>query len=135
MLGDRIGEFNGKTIVNRVLPEGKVEATDQGTGTILGLDATLVATGVVTPLPDGTSMADGNGLITTTDDDAVAFRINGLGWPTGKGGKVAFRGATYHSTQSQKLMRLNRVVGLWEYDGEYDTDGTFTWTFRLWEWK
>lgn len=131
MLGDLIGEFNGKTILNRILSEGKLESTDQGTGKILGIDATLISTGVLTPMPNGIFMGEGNGQITTQDGDVVVLKISGIGWFTGKWGKVSFRGSTFHMAQSQNFMRLNRVVGLWEYDADENSE----WIFRLWEWK
>jgi hypothetical protein len=36
MLGDLIGEFKGKNTVYRVLSNGKIETSGQGTGKILG---------------------------------------------------------------------------------------------------
>jgi hypothetical protein len=38
MLGELIGEFKGKNTGYRVLPDGKIESTAQGTGKILGID-------------------------------------------------------------------------------------------------
>ena len=47
MLGDLIGEFKGKNIGWRVLPDGKIETTAQGMGKILGIDAFLISTSVL----------------------------------------------------------------------------------------
>ena len=37
MLGELIGEFKGRNTAYRVLPDGKMEASAQGTGKILGM--------------------------------------------------------------------------------------------------
>jgi len=131
MIGDLIGEFKGKTTGVRVLSEGKVETSDQGSGKILGIEATIMDTGVGTPMPNGVLMGEANGIINTVDGEAVMIKISGIGWSTGKGWKVSYRGASFHMTQSQKLARLNKVVGVFEY--ESDENGN--WQVKIWEWK
>jgi len=131
MLGDFIGEFRGKMVGFRVLSDGKIEGTEQGTGKLLGMDAYAMDTGTSTPTPNGIIMTERNGLFTTVDGDSVRVKTNGIGWLTGKGQKSSYRGISYHNTQSPKLERLNKVVGIWEY--ELDENGD--WTLKLWEWK
>jgi hypothetical protein len=131
MIGEMIGEFSGKTIGMRVLSGGKTEITGTGPGKILGCEATTVFTGVLTPMPNGVQMVEGDGLITTTDGDAVMLKITGIGWPTGKGWKGSFRGATYQMTQAPKLARLNKIVSVYENDS--DENGDFK--LKIWEWK
>ncbi len=131
MIGDLIGEFRGKIVGFRVLSDGKIEGTEQGTGKILGMDAYAMNTGTSTPMPNGVLMTERNGLLTTVDGDSVQLKINGIGWLSGKGMKATYRGVSYQMTQSQKLERLNRVVGVWEY--ELDENGD--WILQLWEWK
>ena len=53
MLGEMIGEFKGKVSGIRVLPEGKMELSQQGMGKIMGFDASIVTTGVTSPMPNG----------------------------------------------------------------------------------
>jgi hypothetical protein len=130
MLGNLIGEFKGKTTGYRVLPDGKSELSQQGAGKILGIEASIATTGVITPMPNGVLMAEANGLTTTMDGDVVMVKIDGMGWSTGKGWKSSMRGASYQMTQSQKLARLNKVVIVWELDSDENGD----WTLQLWEW-
>ena len=128
MLGELIGEFKGKNTVYRVLPDGKIETSGQGTGKILGIDA-FVATTSVGTMANGLFVGEVNSLITTMDGDSVMMKGNAVGWPSGKGGTT--RAASLQTTQSQKLMRLNKVIGL----HEYETDMNDNWTGKIWEWK
>ena len=128
MLGELIGEFKGKNIGWRVLPDGKIETTAQGTGKILGVDAFLLSTSVGT-MANGIFMGEDTSVITTMDGDTVMLKGNAVGWPSGKGGTT--RAASIHTTQSQKLARLNKVVGM----HEYETDMTDNFAGKIWEWK
>jgi hypothetical protein len=131
MIGEMMGEFNGKTIGIKVLPGGKIENTGQGMGKILGIEATTVFTGVATPMPNGVLMVEGDGLVTTTDGDTIMIKITGIGWSTGKGWKSTYRGASYQMTQAQKLARLNKVVGAYELESNENDD----FKLKMWEWK
>jgi hypothetical protein len=131
MLGDLIGEFKGKVMGLRVLSEGKVETSEQGSGSILGVEATMLATAISTPMPNGVLMGEGDALVTTADGEVVMIRKIGIGWSTGKGRKASKRGVFFHMTQSQKLARLNKVVGVWEFESEENGD----WHVKIWEWK
>jgi hypothetical protein len=46
LLGNLIGEFKGTNSSFRVLPEGRMEVSGQGTGKILGIDAMMFFTAV-----------------------------------------------------------------------------------------
>jgi len=128
MLGELIGEFKGKNTGYRMLPDGKMEVTAQGTGKILGVDCFLLSTSVGT-MADGVFMGEGNGSITTMEGDMVVMKGIAIGYPSGNGG--ATRTATIHTTQSKKLARLNKIVGI----HEYETDMQDNWTAKIWEWK
>jgi hypothetical protein len=128
MLGELIGEFKGKNTGWRVLPDGKIETTAQGTGKILGTDAFVLSTSVGT-MANGIFMGEVNSVITTMDGDAVMMKGIAVGWSSGNGGTT--RAASIHTTQSQKLSRLIKVVGL----HEYETDMNDNWTGKIWEWK
>jgi len=130
LIGEVIAEFKGKTTGVRVLSEGKVETSEQGSGRILGIEATAVFTSLAVPLPNGILMGEGDGIITTADGEVVMVKKSGIKWPTRKGWKAS-RGAFFHMTQSQKLARLNRVVGVFEYESDEKGD----WTAKIWEWK
>jgi hypothetical protein len=128
MLGELIGEFKGKNTGWRVLPDGKIETTAQGTGKILGIDAFVLSTSVGT-MANGVFMGEVNSVFTTMEGETLMAKGIAVGFPSGNGG--ATRAASIHTTQSQKLSRLNKVVGL----HEYETDMTDNWTGKIWEWK
>jgi len=129
MLGELIGEFKGKNTGYRMLPDGKMEVTAQGTGKILGVDGFLLSTSVGTMGADGVFMGEGNGSIMTMEGEVLLMKGIAIGYPSGKGGTT--RTATVHTTQSKKLARLNKVVGV----HEYETDMQDNWTAKIWEWK
>ena len=113
MLGELIGEFKGRNTAYRVLPDGKMEASAQGTGKILGIDAFVVDTAVA-GLENGVFAGEENAIITTMDGDIVMMKSIAINWQeAGKGGVT--RAASYNITQSQKLARLNKVIGVHEY--------------------
>ena len=128
MLGELIGEFKGKNPVYRVLGNGKIETSGQGIGKILGIDAYVVSTSVGT-MQNGLFVGEVNSVITIASGESVILRGNAVGYPTGDGG--ATRAASIQATTSEKLMRLNRVVAL----HEYQTDMADNWTGKIWEWK
>jgi phosphoserine aminotransferase len=128
MLGELIGEFTGKNVVYRVLPDGKVETSNQGMGKILGMDAFIMSTAIAT-IANGTFKGEVNSLITTMDGSAVMMKGNAVSWQSEKGGVT--RAASIQTTQSEKLMRLNKVIGI----HEYETDEMGNWTGKIWEWK
>ena len=128
MLGELIGEFKGKNVGWRVLPDGKIETTAQGTGKLLGIDAQVISTSVGT-MSNGVFMGEVNSFITTARGDVITMKGNAVAWGSEKGGTT--RAATIQTTTSKELARLNMVVGLHEYDT--DTDNNFT--GKIWEWK
>src|SRR3989304_891071 len=98
MRGDLIGEFKGTTTGVRVLPDGQVETSEQGSGNVLGIAATMLATAVSTPMPNAVLMGEGNALVTTKDGEVVMIKKSGIGWSTGKGRKTSKRGVFFHMT-------------------------------------
>ena len=129
MLGELIGEFKGKNTAYRVLPDGKMEVSGQGTGKILGIEATMMFTEVTTILPSKIFVGEGNGQIWTKDGEIINIKSRSISWPSEKGGST--RTASILSTNSQKLSRLNKVIGLFEDE----TDMQDNWTSKMWEWK
>jgi hypothetical protein len=128
MLGELIGEFTGKNTVYRVLPDGKIETSNQGIGKLLGVDAFIMSTAMAT-MANGTFMGEVNSLITTMDGSTVIMKGNAVSWQGEKGGVT--RAASIQTTESQKLMRLVKVVAV----HEYETDEMGNWTGKIWEWK
>ena len=128
MLGELIGEFKGKNTGWRVLPDGKIETTATGTGEILGIDAFVISTSVGT-MANGIFMGESNSVFTTMEGETIMAKGIAVGYPSGNDG--ATKAASIHTTQSQKLSRLNKVVGM----HEYETDMTDNFTGKIWEWK
>ena len=128
MIGELIGEFKGKNIGWRVLPDGRIETTAQATGKILGIDAFLISTSVGN-MANGIFMGESNSVFTTMDGETIMSIGIAIGYQSGNGGTT--KAASIHATQSQKLARLNKVVGM----HEYDTDIQDNFTGKIWEWK
>lgn len=129
-LGDLAFEETGTFAGVRALPDGKVEATYQGTGKLFGVDYSSIYTGVATP-QGGTLIAEFNGICTTKDGDIVGVNAHGRGRPTGNGLEASWRGGVIWQTSSPKFPRLNSVPGVWELD--IDETGKFH--LKVWEWK
>lgn len=131
MIGELIGEIKGKNTGIRVLAEGKMEGSGTGTGNIMGMEATEMDTAVLTWMPNGVLMAEGNSMIMTAEGEVVMAKVTGISWSTGKGWKQSGRGAAYFMTSSTKLTALNKTVGVWER--ESDEMGNYT--IKIWAWK
>ncbi len=138
MLGEKVGEWRGKNVSQKMLPSEvssppRFEVTGEASGTILGIEATLMVTYQGTVRPDGLIYGEcqNQGFIMTKDGDMATFTASGLGRFTGQGQATSWRGPIYHQTASQKLARLNEVVIVYEWD--IDENGNIEGTF--WEWK
>ena len=83
MLGELVGEFKGKNVGWRVLPDGKIETTAQGTGKLFGMDVFLVSTSVGT-MTNGTFMGEVNSVFTTMEGRNRPIERNRSGFPVGK---------------------------------------------------
>jgi hypothetical protein len=136
MLGEKLGDFRGKITGQRVLPSDgllpKFETSAEASGTIVGVEATVMATYWAVLRPDGHLYGEcpDRGVLITRDGDSATYRASGLGRPTGQGPAVSFRGAVYFQTTSQKLARLNEVAVIYEWD--VDVHGEARW--QLWAW-
>lgn len=128
MESELIGEFKGKNTVYRVLSDGKMEVSGQGTGKILGIDA-FMATTSIGIMENGVFSGEVYSSITTLEGQTVTMKAFAIGYPSGNGG--VSRGASIQSTTYDKLMRLTKVILF----NEYVTDMTDNWTGKIWEWK
>ena len=135
MLGEMIGEEQGKITAVRVLPFNgqipRMEVSFQSTGNLVGLEATNMGTYISTMLPSGVFNGTGQGLVMTKDGDTATWTGSGVGRPTGKGSAVSWRGAIFFQTSSQRLEGLNKMATLFEY--EVDENGNTS--AKFWEWK
>ena len=128
MLGEKVGEFRGKNVSQKMLPSEvssppRFEVTAEASGTILGIEATLMVTYQGTVRPDGLIYGEcqNQGFIMTKDGDMATFTASGLGRFTGQGQATRWRGPIYHQTAAQKLARLNEVDNV--YEGDIDENG------------
>jgi hypothetical protein len=136
VLGEKIGEFHGKVIGQRILPSDglpKFETTAEATGTILGVSARIMATYWSAMQSDGSLYGETVGPTPTITDDGnvAAYRATGVGRFTGKGSAVSFRGAVFYQGATGKLAPLNGLAIVFEWD--VDEHGKAK--FSLWEWK
>jgi hypothetical protein len=136
MLGEKVGDFQGKITGQRMLQSDgavpKFETSAEVRGTILGIEATVMATYWAVLRPDGHLYGEcpDQGMVITKDGDTAMYKASGLGKFTGQGTAVSFRGAAYFQTTSPKLARLNEVALVHEWD--VDEQGNGHW--QLWAW-
>ena len=134
MLGQQLFEGSGKETGRRILPnEGagpRMEASFRDTGKLLGVDVDESGTYTAVGRPDGTLSGVGQGIAMSKEGDVITWTGTGIGHFL-PNGSVAWRGAIYYQTMSQKLARLNSVVGIYEY--EFDANGNGK--GKVWEWK
>lgn len=134
MLGDQIGEIRGQAISTRVLADigtgPRMETTDQGVGTLLGVQINTTVTYVGTLRPNGTIAGEGTGVVMTEDGEAATYRGAGVGTFV-RPGVTSWRGCLLYETASQKLASLNGIAVVFEY--EIDESGKSE--GRFFEWK
>lgn len=136
MLGDLIGEENGKVTSQRVLDvEGgvpKIETSFPATGNYRGVETTASVTYWSTPRPGGAIYGEGQAVLMSKDaQEMVTWTGQGIGRFTSPG-KISFRGSLFYSTSSTgKLAFLNNLVGVFEYE----TDESGNTSAKAWEWK
>jgi hypothetical protein len=134
MLGERIGEVSGKTVLERVLPSDggvpKMEVTFQAAGSLLGVPSQDRGTYWAALRPDGTLYGEGQGITMSAQGDAATWKGSGVGRMK-QDGSISYRGAIYLQTTSPKWAQLNSIAVLFEY--EVDAQGNSRST--LYEWK
>ena len=134
MLGEQIGEEQGKITGRRVLPSDgqgpKVEVSFQARGTVLGMEATDLGTYWSVVQANGALYGEGQGVIMTARGDVVQWTGAGRGRFTEQGG-ASFRGAVYYRTTSENLARLNGIAVVYEHESGPD-DSVVT---KYWEWR
>jgi len=136
MLGEKLGELHGKLTGQRILPpEGanpKCETSFEISGTILGVEITMMGTYWSIVRQDGTLYGEcpWQGIIMTKNGDMGTWSGAGVGRFTGEGTAVSFRGALYFQIASQNLARLNSIAAPYEWD--VDAQGTAR--IDIWEW-
>ncbi|MCS4538123.1 MAG: hypothetical protein HYY67_04610 [Thaumarchaeota archaeon] len=134
-LGEMLGEERGKITGTRVLPSDgqgpKIETSFQASGKILGVEHSDIGTYLSVMRPSGVIYGEGQGVIMTKDGETVSWTGSGVGKPTGRGAAARFSYSITYQTMSQRLARLNSVVGV----GEYEADENGNTYSKTWEWK
>ena len=136
MLGEKMGDFRGRITGQRILQSDglvpKFETSAETSGTILGIEAKVMATYWSVLRPDGHLYGEcpDQGVVITKDGETATYRASGLGKASGQGSAVSFRGMAYFQTRSQKLARLNEVAFAFEWDVDEHGDGRW----QLWAW-
>ena len=134
MLGQQLYEGSGKETGRRILPnEGsgpRMEASFRETGKMLGVEVDNSGTYTAVGRPDGSLYGTGQGIAMSKEGDVITWTGSGIGHFL-PNGSIAYRGALYFQTASQKLARLNGVVGVYEY--EIEANGTQK--GKIFEWK
>jgi hypothetical protein len=118
MLGEQISEGQGKRTGRRVVatdPHLKVEVSFEETTKLLGADGLNIGTYISYPKPGGSLHGEGEGVFASLDGEMAAWRAIGVG-QFGPDGSVRYRGTLSFNTLSQKLIRLNSMAGMFEFD-------------------
>src|SRR5205085_12116694 len=115
MLGERIGEDNGKVTSQRVLPSAggapRVETSFKATGSLLGVSATETGTYISTLRPDGTLYGEGQGIMMGKGGESATWVGQGVGTMK-PDGSASFRGAIYYTSTSPAWKGLNSIAGV-----------------------
>lgn len=135
MLGEMIGESEGKTISMRVLPsrgnEPAYEVTEEFKGNLLGIKISDMTTYKYVIKEGGIMYGNGQGVTLTKEGDVLTYTISGVGGFKNKGPAVSFRGALYYRTSSPKFSRLNGIAVIFEYEAD-ENGNSYA---KQWEWK
>ncbi len=134
MIGQKLGDFQGKVTGQRVLPsEGqgpRVETSVEFSGPLLGVASTGMATYRVVARPDGTLYGVGDGVTMSKEGDMAQYVGQGIVRFTAGGG-TSIRGSFFYQTPSPKWARLNSMAVMFEWDADEHGNAKGA----IWEWK
>lgn len=134
MLGEKLGNISGKLVLRRALPSApggaRIESTQRGSGTILGVECQEMSTYESELRPDGTLLGQGQGIYTGKGGEIATWVGQGVGIMLKSGG-LTFRGAIYLYSTSEKWRRLNAVASVFEYD--LDANDNYKSEFSEWK--
>ena len=107
MLGKQLGTITGNVLLRRVLSvspgSAKIEATQQGSGTLLGVKYQDTSTYWSESRPDGTLYGEGRGVYTGKGGEVATWTGQGVG-TVKRDGSVSFR----PPQQSGERVRVRR---------------------------
>lgn len=135
MLGDKLGVLTGKVTGQRILPsedEPKAETSFEVSGQLDGVQIAFMGTYWSKVRPDGSLYGEcPNQGVLMAPDGVGMWTAAGVGWFTGGGTGVAFRGACYLTKAPASLAKLSNVALIYEWE----TDGDSNATLGFWAWK
>ncbi|MDA1189620.1 MAG: hypothetical protein O2854_08105 [Chloroflexi bacterium] len=136
MLGELLSEGTGKQTGTRVLKgdDGKhvkMEVSFKAQGKLLGMKSNTMATMTLYERIPGQLYGEVSGITMTDEGDSVIWEGFGVGTPTGEGMGIRIRGSINYQAGSEKLSRLNLVLGVLEME----SDGEGNSKTKIWEWK
>ena len=122
MLGEKIGEEQGKVTGRRVLKAEdprylKMEVSFEAQTTVFGIQGMDMGTYTVFERIAGQLYGEGQGIIMTTDGDGIIWNGHGVGRMDANGTMIIAASVTYQ-TDSSKLSRLNGVLGVFEHQSD-----------------
>lgn len=133
MLGDRIAEFTTTESGRRVLAtvgSPALEVSMTGTGQLLGHPVREFVTYESELRPDDSLFGEGQGIGMSDKGEAYSWHGSGIGHFT-EGGAVRWRGSIYFESSADAFLRLNDLVGLFEFENDPQGNGKAV----LYEWK
>ncbi|MEU4120205.1 hypothetical protein AB0F71_37610 [Kitasatospora sp. NPDC028055] len=133
MLGDRIAEFTTTESGRRVLATvggPALEVSMTGVGQLLGHPVREFVTYESELRPDGSLFGEGQGVGMTDKGETYSWHGSGIGHFT-EGGAVSWRGSIYFESSADTFLRLNDLVGVFEFDNDPTGAGRAV----LYEWK
>ena len=134
-LGEKLFESSGTMIGTRLLPSDargdKAEMSFRGSGSVLGMEMTEMATCWRTVEPGGEIHIEGQLLLTTSEGETARWTCFGVGSATGPTLAARFGVCGTVQTTSRALARLTTVAIVTEL--EVNEDGTYH--CQSWEWK
>ncbi|MCK9517762.1 MAG: hypothetical protein M0R74_01865 [Dehalococcoidia bacterium] len=137
MLGEQIGQMQGKVVGRRVLPGEdyryvKMEVTVEENGELYGSPVTEAGTYVVFERVPEQLYGTGQGVIGLASGEGAIWNGHGVGTMTGEGMSMKMRfSIAVQAPKEGKLAPLNQVLVV----GEHDVDDEGNTQTRMWEWK
>jgi hypothetical protein len=136
MLGEKIGEENGRVTSRRMLPGGdyrylRMEISFETELTIFGLSGSNIGTYEVFERIPGQVYGEGQGIIMTAAGDSAIWNGHGVGQMREDGTMAFAASVAFQADPASKLARLNSVLIAVEHRTGMDGSAHS----ELWEWK
>jgi hypothetical protein len=135
MLGEKLGEEQGKVTTRRVLPGDdyryiKMEISFETQATILGLQGMNMGTYTVFERVPGQAYGEGRGIFMATSGQSAIWNGHGIG-TFAEDGRMNFAASVAFQAGSDELQRLNGVLVVVEHHTDMEGNASST----LYEWK